>query len=280
MSTSSQGETQALGPAADVLQGTQALASFIEDITQLAILTEIAHEAVFRQMFDAGEQPRSGEDDVVSKTLAYASKLSARVHAHAPLVPLLRELIFCRMVDRYLLYVSELLLAIYRARPECLKAGDGDGEPTVRLSVILEHQSMDGLLAELIEERVQDLSFKGIAELTKYVHKRLGFDLFENNDHRNYGVFMVEVRNVLVHNRGVVNRRFLRRVPYMSAKLGERVQMTDDQFLPNFRVVLLFAELLDRRAVAEYRLPTVEIAPPRAVDTEPEPPASAEANNA
>jgi hypothetical protein len=71
------------------------------------------------------------------------------------------------------------------------------------IDTILEHAAMDDLLASLVERRVNDLSFKGIRALADYLSDRLAFDLFDSQDDLQRAVRIVEIRNLIAHNRGL-----------------------------------------------------------------------------
>lgn len=71
---------------------------------------------------------------------------------------LILQMMLCRAVDSFLTYISELLALTYRTKPEMLKSGE-----TVRLDVILQYQAMEDLVSALVERRVSQLSFQGVA---------------------------------------------------------------------------------------------------------------------
>jgi hypothetical protein len=135
---------------------------------------------------------------------------------------LLREVVICRQVDNFLTYISEFLALIFRARPQTLRSNE-----TERLDFILAYSSMEDLINSLAEKRVEALSYQGMSDLIRYMRERLGFDLFENKEREERAVQLIEVRNIIVHNRGIASRTFLRRMPHFPAKIGEKVRLGD-----------------------------------------------------
>ena len=131
---------------------------------------------------------------------------------------LLREVFICRQVDNFLTYISEFLALIFRARPQTLRSNE-----TERLDFILAYSSMDDLINSLAEKRVEALSYGGMSDLVKYMRDRLGFELFEDGEREERAVQLIEVRNIIVHNRGIASRTFLRRMPDFPANPKARI---------------------------------------------------------
>jgi hypothetical protein len=159
------------------------------------------------------------------------------------------ELGFCRMVDLYLVYVAELLGLIFRSKPEALKSSE-----TITIASILEYSTFDDLIEHITERRVLELSYKGVSALNDYLKQRLGFELFDNEEELKRTIRIVELRNLLVHNRGAVNRIFLSRVPDAPEKLGQRV-MVAMEVGGDLRFLLNVCRATDARAAAKFGVP-------------------------
>jgi hypothetical protein len=164
---------------------------------------------------------------------------------------LLSELLLCRAVDNFLTYLSEILALIYRTRPETLRSNE-----TVRLDKILQYKSMDELIAALAEKRVNELSYSGLKELSENLSNRLGFPLFEEGDTLANATRIVETRNIIVHNRAVINDRFLSRVPNYPAAIGETVVLDRNVLWGDIQFLKRSVKDIDSRAVAKFNLPT------------------------
>jgi hypothetical protein len=162
---------------------------------------------------------------------------------------LIREMWLCRAADSYLTYLSEELALVFRTRPETMKSPE-----SVKLDVILGYSKMEDLISALAERRVHDLSYQGMQDLTDYLKERLGFDLFPVAQQLNDVRRIVETRNLIVHNRGVVNRVFLSRLPSYPAKPGEQIDLS--RSLTDTLVLAQSVADIDPRAAAKFRLPT------------------------
>ena len=82
-------------------------------------------------------------------------------------VPLVLELTFCRTVDYYLVYVSDLLTLIFQTRPEMLKSNE-----QISLEEVLEYSDMKDLLHAITEKKVFQLSLKGVRALNEDLKRR------------------------------------------------------------------------------------------------------------
>jgi hypothetical protein len=64
-----------------------------------------------------------------------------------------------------------------------------------------------------------------VRDLSDDLSRRLGIPLFENEAALLRAVRLIESRNLIVHNRGIVDRRFKERVPDSPATIGKRLPL-------------------------------------------------------
>jgi hypothetical protein len=138
------------------------------------------------------------------------------VRALLSLQDLQAGMMLCRTVDNFLTYVSELLSLIFRTKPDTLKSGQN-----VRFDFILQFQTLSDLISALVDKRVSELSYSGMEALSKDLSEHLGFELFPEPEDYKRARYLIEVRNILVHNRGIINRLFLDRLKDLHEPLGE-----------------------------------------------------------
>ena len=68
----------------------------------------------------------------------------------------------------------------------------------------------------------------------------------------------VDMRNIITHNRGVVNRIFKQRQPAVPAELGTSIEFESDSKVGEILGFLVYcARELDVRAAAKFNLPTL-----------------------
>jgi len=163
---------------------------------------------------------------------------------------LLLQLVVSRGGDQFLTYVSELLAMIFRTRPETLRSNE-----QVRLDVVLQHNAMEDLVADLAERRVQALSYQGMRDLSAWLEERLGLKLFDRSDDLSRAVRVVELRNLIAHNRAVVNQVFLKRVPDHASPVGAIVKFKVDDVLDDLEFLARAVRDIEERAVSKFGLP-------------------------
>lgn len=157
-------------------------------------------------------------------------------------------MIVVRGVDNFLTYVADLLKQIFLERPEALRSAE-----TVRLDEVLQFGSMDDLVNFLAERRVDRLAYQSVNDLADNLEKALSFTLFETEAERARAGKLVATRNLLTHNRGVVNARFLGLVPNSGYVEGDQIELPtaigeELDFLGGC------ARRIDARAIAKFSL--------------------------
>jgi hypothetical protein len=164
-----------------------------------------------------------------------------------PYSGLFMEMAYCRAVDNFLAYVSSLLAEVFSTRPETLHSAG-----SIPVSLVLEHATRDDLVRALAEQHVDRLGYLGLRKLRDDLKGKLGFDLFpEAFDN---AVEIVEIRNLIVHNRGVVNRTFLKRVPWSNAQLGDALTFGVDDAVRAFNTFGARVADIDPRAISKFGL--------------------------
>jgi len=162
---------------------------------------------------------------------------------------LLAELVITRTADSFVSYLVDLLGLIYAERPEALRSSEQE-----RLDFILQHADMPSLIHAIIEKRLERLSYLSLQDLTKSVHEQLGFDLFTNENHFERARELIEIRNVVVHNHGIVNRVSARKYPPFQNSLGRAIPMSHQQAGDHAQFLLDQICTIDKRAAAKFKL--------------------------
>jgi hypothetical protein len=159
------------------------------------------------------------------------------------------EILITRTVDNYLVFISELLATVFRTRPEMLRSNE-----RVPLEFVLRYDNMDDLVDALAERRVERLAYSGMRQRTEDLGRTIGFELFESESDQRRVVKLVEDRNLLVHNRGVVTRTYLSRVGEHRA-LGSRLDLDANTVFEDVEFLAQTAVLTDERAATKWQLP-------------------------
>ena len=222
------------------------LFAFVVYITKLAISTDEKAQVAARALYKT-EDPEKYRASMENIEKHGATRALRKLHRS-----MLLEMMLSRAAENFLAYMTELLAVVFRARPETLRSSE-----TVRLDTVLKHATMEELVHELAERRVNQLSYQGMRDLSAYLSDRLAFELFPKPEHLERAVRIVESRNLIVHNRGLVNELFLSRVPGVSAKVGERLDLDSNQIFDDLEFIALLVYEADARAIKKFKLSAV-----------------------
>lgn len=123
------------------------------------------------------------------------------------------------MVNAFQRYFSSIINAAALKRPEMLSSSQ-----TIRVDDVLRFTKHKDLVAFIIDRKINELSYGGITEMERYFDDRLGVRMFDNDRQRVLLRMFVEIRNINVHNGGIINDLFASRVgtvegfPYTKGK--------------------------------------------------------------
>jgi hypothetical protein len=233
-------------------QVTPALATFIREARELSrfailgivgasiIRDQVAHWHQFSEYYEQSGYPELVMQDVVQCDTG----------------ALVTEVVVTRTVDSYLAYLMGLLTEIAVQRPEVLWSS-----AQVTLEFIVQFSTIEDLVRALAERRIDRLACAGAAKLAQFFDARLGLPLVDQPEHMGVVVELVEVRNVIVHHHGTINKAFKQRLPAYPGEIGERVQVPD--LADKFNVLTESANNLDRASVAKFGLANLVPLPAR-----------------
>lgn len=225
------------------------LISFAKFVIELAKSTDdkaIAVTRIWDEIKVGGEQNKGIVKDVKGK-----GALETLYDFH---IPTFFEMILCRGVDNFLTYISQLLSLIFITKPETLRSSD-----KVRIDYVLQHPNMEELIKDLVERRVNDLSYQGMHKLNKHLAEQIGLQLIPDGPKLNKIVRLIECRNIIVHNRGIVNKLFLSRVLNSKEKLGDRLNLNSPNFFKDQIFLAEQVEIIDSMAAKKFSLPLVKL---------------------
>lgn len=123
------------------------------------------------------------------------------------------------LVSSFQRYFSLIIQQTALKKPSILRSSQ-----QIRVDDVLKFSRHRELVRFIVDRKVNDLSYGGLGELEKFLSDRLGIIMFEDDRARTLMKLMNEVRNINVHNGGIVNELFESRVgsvdgfPYTAGK--------------------------------------------------------------
>lgn len=200
-------------PRSRYMKASAEIAQFLHWVLVSAINLDAAVRDIAKAKHRLGHR-----DESLRRELVVGAGASRRIGVF---YRLMTEMALCRAVDSYLTYLTELLSLIFRARPESLRSGE-----EVRLDFVLAHSTRAGLIRAIIDRKVNQLSYQGTRDLAQFLSRKLGFELFQDDESLERAVLLVELRNLIVHARGIVNDIFVRRVTKPPVPSGKKIRLT------------------------------------------------------
>jgi hypothetical protein len=224
------------------------LLGFVGFVAQVATRSDEIQRIAEKALRDTAVSDKDREPSDATPGTDGAATRQLREFRH-----LLLQMMLSRGVDNFLTYVSQLLALVFRTRPETLRSSE-----TVRVDEVLRHESMDELVNDLADRRVNRLAYLGMRELADDLADKLDLRLFERDEDLERAVEVIEIRNLIAHNRAVVNQTFLRRLPPSREREGDLVALEFDRVYSELRFLTERVFDIDGRAASKFALPTVK----------------------
>lgn len=218
------------------------LGDFLGFVTRLAKVTDQNAEIAIKALY---EKDNPDEYEKRMSTVAASGALIA-FHGFRTLVV---EMMICRATDNYLAYISELLSAIFRTKPEALRSSD-----KIQVDWVLRNSTMEQLISAITDRKVHELSYQSVDKLSEYVKEKLGLDLFETPEEKLEIVRIVEIRNLIIHARAIVNERYLLKVPDCPTSVGNKLPLDKYETFEMVYTLRRNVESLDKRAIDKFGL--------------------------
>jgi len=149
-------------------------------------------------------------------------------------------------------YSSEIIQAVVLKRPEILRSGQN-----IRIEDVLRFNRHKDIVSYLIDKKINELSYGGIQDIEAYFRDRLNIEMFNSERERTLLTVFIEIRNINVHNRGIVNDLFLSKVGLVEGfrfERGKTFQVDLDELIKLSDNAIGVALNLDRAVSNKFKL--------------------------
>ena len=131
-----------------------------------------------------------------------------------------KEILKSRNSNYSILYKSVLMsLIIYLEstvsdviKQTCMDYPERLGDKTLTLKEVKESGSIDEAISKIVEKEIESLMFKGFDEWIKFLKNNLKLNMEYLNSYQSELTEIIARRNIMVHNRGIVNHTYLSKV--------------------------------------------------------------------
>ncbi len=135
--------------------------------------------------------------------------------------------------EDYLCKLAEIVYLDYPDKLKNLNKGQTEKEAEKYLHLIIDSDNKDDILSKIIEEKLRSIFYGNPLELFEKDKMKLSFGKEFINNHPHILEEYKEItarRNVIVHNNGRVDRKYIREIKNTQFKLGNKIQL-DKKYL-------------------------------------------------
>jgi hypothetical protein len=244
-------------------RATESARSFVHEqlnifvfIVMLGTVTVVADNAraIARKVLNKEELPRDFDATQPLETDGGPYQKGLR-----RLSPVVLQMLFARTIDNFESYLSEAVAECLHARPEALRTSGA----RIPIEMVFAAESLDELREELIDRRVNELSYLGFDKLSDWISEQLGVDDLRTAKARIALAEFLEVRNCIVHHRSRVSQRYLAKVRSSGGlRVGDKLDVTFDMVYLVARATTEVAMGLDVTLREKFELAEVRVHEP------------------
>lgn len=183
------------------------------------------------------------------RQLALISTASPEVRNPEIMQRIILELVMCRLVDHFKIYLCDVIENALTISPELLNITDRERQ---RVSTRYQTASEAELRAAAIVDAVDRLSDRPLADFLAFFRETLGVQLEPEQQDIDDVTECLAVRNILVHTRGRVNERFLRRTGRNDLRIGDMIEFSAIDCQRWSTAMGNVASLVDRRTLDTF----------------------------
>ncbi|RJQ40351.1 MAG: hypothetical protein C4550_03700 [Nitrospiraceae bacterium] len=160
----------------------------------------------------------------------------------------LQDVLHVRIIENYLTYLSSLLFEIFVQRPETMKS-----EEKIDIETVLSNDSLKGLIRVIAEKKISSLSYDSFKGIYKYFKTKFNLNVCKET-HIGKIVEVIEIRNIIVHNRSIIDENFIRRTGNDPALKGTCIVPTFDCVRDTAHILSESVKTLDLTARRKLKL--------------------------
>lgn len=164
------------------------------------------------------------------------------------------EMFLSRAVDSFQVYIVEILREVLHKQPKILSASKQE----LTLGYVLQFDSIESLTKDWIEGKVAGLSYEGFGELEEWCKSR-GIPLLVPDGKHTKIVEAIAIRNLIVHNRGVVDERYKKATGDTRFDVGSQRALDVEDFIGTTELLAKVVKITDGAVLGKFGLNQVNV---------------------
>jgi hypothetical protein len=176
----------------------------------------------------------------------------------------LLEMFVARLVDNFQTYVVDIVREVLHCKPSILSTR----QQSFTLEEILSYERIEDLVHDVVERKVNSLSYEGFEQLQRWCAER-GIEIKVPASNRTAVIELIATRNIIAHNRGAVDERYHRAVSATAFETGARRELNVDYQFEAAVMVIDIVVRTDEAIRTKFGLALVKMALPSKMEVPP-----------
>jgi hypothetical protein len=164
------------------------------------------------------------------------------------------ELFMARLVDSFQCYIVSIIREVLSVQPRVLM----NAQPTLSLEYIFQFNNYEELTSDIVESKVIDLSYQGFQKLKQWCTER-GIPIVVATKLENNLIELISLRNIIAHNRGIIDKKYLSIVQESKYKLGAHREIKVEELFESVSLLNRVVAETDAEIQIKFGLPTHNI---------------------
>ena len=171
------------------------------------------------------EESNAGIEISAKEFEAISMALTNRIRAIEKYPELVNNMVLIYLVALFDAFILDSIKAIISHKKEILRSSK-----QITYDEVLEFEHISSLHSYMIEKETVDLGYKSLKDEFKFINSKFGINIKECAIKVDELSEIHATRNLLVHNKGIVNQAYKDTVPNSKLDIGNRRAVTDDYF--------------------------------------------------
>lgn len=137
---------------------------------------------------------------------------------------LLRQMCLIFLVSCFDLYFCDIITEYYKKDLRRLKFDSKN----ISYKDLLEFNSMNEIQEYLIEKECINTNYLNYTKKIKYIRDIFGITISDEEANISEINTIIKIRNIIIHNNGIVNATFKKEIPESKYKIGEEIIISED----------------------------------------------------
>ena len=189
------------------------------------------------------------------------TKIESQIQQIKGFQRILNKMMLINGISIFEAFYKDLIKIVLRRSGMAIKKSN----KTIEYNKIFEYSNLESVLDYLIDKEILEISYKSVKEQFEIIKKKYGFSIDEIIKKKNYPVkkqFQLDLnrlaeifatRNILLHNKGIVNEQYQKNASGTELKAGQLRPLNEKYVSSTLEYLLIFGTELYIYANEKYK---------------------------